>query len=122
MANIDDFGFFGHWHFAPVDARSKFYRSRVPGPYDGSQELWLRRCWRCRKITRYRHPFSTRVARTYKYLGSPPGPCKLLEVLVSTFLKRLASAVRFRPWPPFFLSGRFFCLLAAVLQSSRFWW
>ena len=26
---------------APVDARSKFYRSRVPGLYDGSHELWL---------------------------------------------------------------------------------
>src|SRR5207237_428299 len=80
---------------APVDARSKFYRSRVPGLYDGSHELWLG----CKKITRNHHPFSTRVSRTYKYLGSPAGPCKLLKVLESFVLKRLALAVRFRPEP-----------------------
>jgi hypothetical protein len=35
-------------------------------------------------------------------LGSPTCPCKFLKTLVMHTLKRLASAVQLRPWPPFF--------------------
>ena len=35
-------------------------------------------------------------------LGSPTCPCKLLTTLVIHTLKRLASAVHLRPWPPHF--------------------
>ena len=33
-------------------------------------------------------------------LGSPTCPCKFLKTLVIHTLKRLASAVQLRPWPP----------------------
>ena len=35
-------------------------------------------------------------------LGSPTCPCKFLKTLVIHTLKRLASAVQLRPWPPHF--------------------
>src|SRR5712692_8278216 len=35
-------------------------------------------------------------------LGSPTCPCKFLKTLVIHTLKRLASAVQLRPWPPRF--------------------
>jgi Protein of unknown function (DUF2934) len=35
-------------------------------------------------------------------LGSPTRPCKFLKTLVIHTLKRLASAVQLRPWPPSF--------------------
>ena len=35
-------------------------------------------------------------------LGSPTCPCKYLKTLVIHTLKRLASAVQLRPWPPSF--------------------
>ena len=35
-------------------------------------------------------------------LGSPTCPCKFLKTLVVHTLKRLASAVQLRPWPPSF--------------------
>jgi len=35
-------------------------------------------------------------------LGSPTCPCKYLKTLVIHTLKRLASAVQLRPWPPYF--------------------
>ena len=48
-------------------------------------------------------------------LRQSPATYKLLEVLVVCGLKRLASAVRFRPWPPFLYHHR---LDAVVFLSS----
>ena len=56
-------------------------------------------------------------------LGSPTCPCKLLKTLVIHTLKRLASAVQLRPWPPFIfnnlavLIARF--LLSRLLRDSE---
>ena len=47
------------------------------------------------------------IARPYTYLqvlGSLPQPCKLFLVQAERALKRLASAVQLRPWPPYFQS------------------
>jgi hypothetical protein len=40
--------------------------------------------------------------RYLQVLGSPTCPCKFLKTLVIHTLKRLASAVQLRPWPPYF--------------------
>src|SRR6267143_6057547 len=40
-------------------------------------------------------------------LGSPTCPCKFLKTLVIHTLKRLASAVQLRPWPPHFKAVNF---------------
>jgi hypothetical protein len=49
-------------------------------------------------------PHLLRVAMTSKDLGSLTCPCKSLETLFIQALKRLASAVQLRPWPPYFQS------------------
>jgi hypothetical protein len=44
-----------------------------------------------------------KVACNYlQVLGSPTCPCKFLKTLVIHTLKKLASAVQLRPWPPHF--------------------
>ena len=43
-------------------------------------------------------------SRYLQVLGSPTCPCKFLKTLVIHTLKRLASAVQLRPWPPYFQS------------------
>jgi hypothetical protein len=52
------------------------------------------------------HLWSTPVAfafcRTYDAPGQSSAACKALKVLKTTVLKRLASAVQLRPWPPSF--------------------
>src|SRR5215468_3152857 len=42
--------------------------------------------------------------RTYDVLRQSSAACKALKVLKTTVLKRLASAVQLRPWPPCFQS------------------
>jgi len=42
------------------------------------------------------------LLRPLKYLRSPPKPFKSLKLQVNLALKRLASAVQLRPWPPCF--------------------
>jgi hypothetical protein len=55
-----------------------------------------------RLLVRSSSPHSVRLAATYKYLAVPTCPCKFLKTLVIHTLKRLASAVQLRPWPPHF--------------------
>src|SRR5271166_2147930 len=50
------------------------------------------------------HPRSISLLRPLKYLRSPPKPFKSLKLQVNLALKRLASAVQLRPWPPSFQS------------------
>ena len=45
-----------------------------------------------------------RIARIFQCLAVPRQPLKLLETLEIRVLKRLASAVQLRPWPPSFQS------------------
>ena len=47
-------------------------------------------------------PRFERLSRLIKYLSSHLRPVKSLQIQLADKLKRLASAVRFRPWPPFF--------------------
>jgi hypothetical protein len=58
--------------------------------------------------TKKSHLWSTPVAfpfcRTYGVLRQSSAACKALNVLKTTVLKRLASAVQLRPWPPCFQS------------------
>ena len=53
---------------------------------------------------RKNHLWSSPVAfpfyRTYDVLRQSSAACKALKVPKTTVLKRLASAVRLRPWPP----------------------
>ena len=56
------------------------------------------------KITHGNHPRSVRVARIFQCLAVPRQPLKLLKTLEIRVLKRLASAVQLRPWPPHFQS------------------
>ena len=55
-----------------------------------------------RRITHGNHPRSTRLWRIFQCLAVPRQPLKLLETLEIRVLKRLASAVQLRPWPPSF--------------------
>jgi hypothetical protein len=48
------------------------------------------------------HPMSISLVRPLKYLRSPPKPLKFLKLQFNLALKRLASAVQLRPWPPYF--------------------
>jgi hypothetical protein len=69
------------------------------------------------KCRRYSSPHSqSAIAVPCNYsqlLGSLTCPCKLLRTLVIHTLKRLASAVQLRPWPP--------CFKAVTLnQQNRF--
>jgi len=43
--------------------------------------------------------------RTYDVLRQSSAACKALKVLKTTVLKRLASAVQLRPWPPYLSSS-----------------
>jgi hypothetical protein len=52
------------------------------------------------RITHGNHPRSCRFPRTFQCLAVPRQPLKLLETLEIRVLKRLASAVQLRPWPP----------------------
>jgi hypothetical protein len=52
------------------------------------------------EITHGNHPRSMRVARVFQCLAVPRQLLKLLETLEIRVLKRLASAVQLRPWPP----------------------
>ena len=56
------------------------------------------------QITHGNHPRSIRLARVFQCLAVPRQPLKLLETLEIRVLKRLASAVQLRPWPPHFQS------------------
>jgi hypothetical protein len=51
------------------------------------------------------HLWSTPVMfpfyRSYDVLRQSSAACKGLQVLKTTVLKRLASAVQLRPWPPY---------------------
>ena len=48
------------------------------------------------------HPRQIRLSRPFKNLRSPPSSLNSLKIQVIPALKRLAAAVRFRPWPPSF--------------------
>ena len=54
------------------------------------------------RITHGDHPRSFRLARIFQCLAVPWQPLKYLETLEIRVLKRLASAVQLRPWPPHF--------------------
>jgi hypothetical protein len=57
---------------------------------------------------------SPTAALTSAYLpvfSSPSATCKLLETLVIYVLKRLASAVQLRPWPPYSKANITFSIL-----------
>jgi hypothetical protein len=56
------------------------------------------------EITHGNHPRFSRLYRTFQCLAVPRQPLKLLETLETRVLKRLASAVQLRPWPPHFQS------------------
>jgi hypothetical protein len=56
------------------------------------------------KITHGNHPRRVSLIRTFQCLAVPQQPLKLLETLEIRVLKRLASAVQLRPWPPYFQS------------------
>jgi hypothetical protein len=67
------------------------------------QELGVRVTLKIHKrITHGNHPLSFRLARIFQWLAVPRQPMKLLETLETRVLKRLASAVQLRPWPPHF--------------------
>jgi hypothetical protein len=65
--------------------RSRFFRSRANGDLVPAQRL---------------RPTSSMLLRISKDLRSHPRPVKLLQMLFNASLKRLASAVQLRPWPP----------------------
>jgi len=67
-----------------------------------------------RRITHGNHPRSKSLARIFQCLAVPQQPLKLLETLEIRVLKRLASAVQLRPWPPHFKG---FSSLSAKLLS-----
>jgi hypothetical protein len=52
------------------------------------------------EITHGNHPRFSRLYRIFQCLAVPRQPLKLLETLEMRVLKRLASAVQLRPWPP----------------------
>ncbi len=52
------------------------------------------------RITHGNHPRFLRFPRTFQCLAVLRQPLKLLETLEMRVLKRLASAVQLRPWPP----------------------
>src|SRR6266850_478814 len=54
------------------------------------------------EITHGNHPRFSRLHRTFQCLAVSRQPLKLLETLEIRVLKRLASAVQLRPWPPCF--------------------
>ena len=80
------------WSAAAV--RNSSFLTHVP-----SQTGQPRGSARC-GITHGNHPRSTRLCRIFQCLAVPRQPLKLLETL--EILKRLASAVQLRPWPPHF--------------------
>jgi hypothetical protein len=61
-------------------------------------------------------PRHTRRSRTLKDLRSHLRPVKSLQILINARLKRLASAVQLRPWPPSF--QRTYAESASFLQSA----
>ena len=76
-------------------------RSTVPCPA-GETELsiiLLRVVFVCRTGPQFQSALNASCSYL-QVLGSPTCPCKLLKTLVIHTLKRLASAVQLRPWPP----------------------
>ena len=76
------------------------------------QSLLLKAVFLCRMIPITGPQFQSALNASCSYLqvlGSPTCPCKFLKTLVIHTLKRLASAVQLRPWPPSFcaLNRRF---------------
>jgi hypothetical protein len=57
---------------------------------------------RARQISPVFRTCGVSVLRTYDVLRQSSAGCKALKVLKSCVLKRLASAVQLRPWPPSF--------------------
>src|SRR6185437_12553647 len=51
-----------------------------------------------------RDPLKAKEYAACRYLAVPARACTSLYSVKNIQLKRLASAVRFRPWPPFFCS------------------
>jgi hypothetical protein len=60
------------------------------------------------------HPFSC-LSRLLKYLGGHLKSLKLFKTQHNVALKRLASAVQLRPWPPYFQS----LILVSSTTTSR---
>ena len=71
-----------------------------------------------RNLTQGRDPRCARFQRVTGCFGSPSRSCKLLYAIHLNALKRLASAVRFRPWPPTFFNEQLF----AALKGERSKW
>ena len=69
------------------------------------QSLLLKAVFLCKMIPITGPQFQSALNASCSYLqvlGSPTCPCKFLKTLVIHTLKRLASAVQLRPWPPSF--------------------
>ena len=63
--------------------------------------LFLEGKWK--KLTPRRNPTIALICAYLEGLTQPSATCKLLNVQDSHRLKRLASVVQLRPWPPFIL-------------------
>jgi len=68
-------------------------------------------------ITRGNHPRCNRLTRIFQCWAVPEQPLKLLEILERWVLKRAASAVQLRPWPPCFQFLH--CFSQAPLPSKK---
>ena len=53
------------------------------------------------RFTPWSTPVAFKFCRTYDVPRQSSAACRALKVLKTTVLKRLASAVQFRPWPPY---------------------
>ncbi len=87
------------WDWKKEEVRSLVLRKNL-----NCQSLLLTVFFLCRiPITGPQFQSALNASCSYlQVLGSPTCPCKLLKTLVVHTLKRLASAVQLRPWPPHF--------------------